>query len=317
MMLPRIARTVSLALVLVASTASADDADDWVERGIQLRRAHNDAEALELFRRAYEVRPTPRTRVQIALAEQAMGQWLDAESDLEAALKIENDPWIDRNRAKLSEGLETIRDHLAWLRVDSQAGAELWINGARVGPLPHETLRVIAAAVQIELRASEFEPWAQSVDAKPRETLHIVARLARIRRAALAPSAALGAETETVRTRAAMASTRRTMGWLGVGVGGLLLIEAASAQLIREQAISHYNDDSLCLRPGLSRENTCGAYRGRAEIAQVFATVGWIAGGVVASTGVFLLLTTPREPSRSLSVSWTPNETSLSWRQTF
>src|SRR5437868_2010830 len=77
----------------VASSARADAADEWVERGIELRRTRNDAEALEYFRRAYEIRPTPRTRVQMALAEQALGRWIEAEADLVEALRAQGDAW--------------------------------------------------------------------------------------------------------------------------------------------------------------------------------------------------------------------------------
>src|SRR6185436_3015534 len=115
---------IALGMSTLSAPARADAVDDYVERGIQKRRQREDAEALDLFRRAYEMRPTAKVRVQIALAEQALGRWIDAETDLEEALKTQSDPWIDRNRDKFQMALDEIREHLGWVEVESQEGAE-------------------------------------------------------------------------------------------------------------------------------------------------------------------------------------------------
>src|SRR5262252_3574984 len=120
---------ICLALLLTVSFASADDADDALARGIQLRREHRDADALEQFRRAYELRAAPRTRAQIALAEQALGQWTDAEKDLGDAM-IADDPWIRGHAELLNGALAAIRRHLGTLLIETNAPqAELSVNG--------------------------------------------------------------------------------------------------------------------------------------------------------------------------------------------
>src|SRR5439155_11763122 len=118
------------------------------------------------FRRAYQARPAPRTRAQMALAEQALGRWIEAETDLAETLRTQGDTGVDKNRDKLAEGLEKIRGHLGWLDVEAREGAELWVNGTRIGPLPRESVRVVAASTEVEIRHSDFQPWARAIDTK-------------------------------------------------------------------------------------------------------------------------------------------------------
>ena len=301
-------------MALVATTSSfarADEVDDWVEQGIALRRSRKDGEALEYFRRAYQARATPRTRAQMALAEQAIGRSLEAETHLSEALKSQGDTWIDRNRDKLNEGLEMIRDHLGWLQVESQAGAELWVNEAPVGTLPHDKIRVRAAAIAVEVRAPEFETWRSSVDVKPRETVRIVVPLTPASAAAATSESSATPRTEPDR------STRRTLGWVSLGAGGLLLAEAAVAEVVSLQAQAHWNDDHECLAPGLTREQVCGRYIGRADTAQALAIAGFAAGGVAAGAGLFLVLTSRAGAAAPVAISVAPNGCGLSWRGNF
>ena len=93
---------VVLAATALPSVARADEVDDWIDRGIELRRVRKDGEALEFFRRAYQARPAPRTRAQMALAEQALGRWIEAETDLAETLRTQGDTWVDKNRDKLA-----------------------------------------------------------------------------------------------------------------------------------------------------------------------------------------------------------------------
>src|SRR5437868_5098645 len=92
-----------LALVLAGSAgaARADDADALIKQGVELRRARRDREALERFRRAYDLAPTPRALAQMGLAEQALSRWVDAESHLGRALEIAEDAWIAKYRTTL------------------------------------------------------------------------------------------------------------------------------------------------------------------------------------------------------------------------
>src|SRR5580692_7273665 len=128
--------TLSLlaASLLVTGAAGAQDTTDLVQQGVQLRREGHDVEALAVFARALAMDGTPRTRAQVALAEQALGFWLEAERDLSAALSAGEGPWFVQHREALNTALEAIRRRLATLSLEVNVeGAELWINGARAG----------------------------------------------------------------------------------------------------------------------------------------------------------------------------------------
>jgi hypothetical protein len=172
-----------LLLTISAATpawAQPADAGALVKHGLALRRERRDAEALEEFRRAYAIDPAPRTLAQIALAEQALGRWVDAETDLQAALRAADDPWIASNRRVLETGLSTIRGHIGSLDVEADvAGAELWVNGARVGALPLAApLRVEAGSVIVEVRATGYAPARRITSVDPggsaREAVRLV-----------------------------------------------------------------------------------------------------------------------------------------------
>ncbi len=178
-------RTV-LAVTLLSLTAATRgqaqeaDADTLTKHGLELRREHRDLEALEEFRRAYALQPTPRALAQIAFAEQAVGRWVNAESDLARAMQARDDPWIKRNAAVLGMGLASIQAHLGWLEVTTDVtSAELWVNGVRAGDLPlRAPLRVEAGSLTIEVRASGFAPAQRSSSVEPggsaREFVHLV-----------------------------------------------------------------------------------------------------------------------------------------------
>jgi hypothetical protein len=161
---------VSLSLAWVASSGvahaqNASDEEAIIQHGVELRQQGNDDAALAEFHRAYDIAHSPRALAQIALAEQAVGHWVDAESHLNQALAI-NDPWITRNQAPLRQALETITHHVGVLDVRANvSGAELWINGVRVGTVPMDPPpHVIAGTVQIEVRAAGYTTVRRNVD---------------------------------------------------------------------------------------------------------------------------------------------------------
>lgn len=153
-----------LVIVLLGVTrdgrAEGSDATHLTKEGLALRRQRRDAEALDRFRRAYALDPTARTLAQVALAEQALGQWVQAESDLRAALAYAGEPWIAVHRQELDAGLADIRKHLGGLEIVADvAGAEAWVNGRPAGVLPLAgPVPVEAGSVVVEVRANGYAP---------------------------------------------------------------------------------------------------------------------------------------------------------------
>ena len=115
--------------ILCAGVAHADDAEALIARGLELREKGHDEEALGLFRQAQLKSPSPRARAQVALAEQALGLWVLAESDLGAVLTTD-DPWIAKNKGALEGALVVIRKHIGSLEVRGAEHADVYIDGS-------------------------------------------------------------------------------------------------------------------------------------------------------------------------------------------
>lgn len=175
----------SLSLALsVASTAhgqtapagSEDEANAAISHGVALRQAGNDDEALAEFRRADQIFPSARAKAQIALAEQALGQWVSAERDLRAALALTDDPWIQRNHDALNAALVQISSRLGSLEVRTNApGAELFINEERAASLPLTApVRVPVGTVNLEVRANGYASQRRPVEVTPNGRLREV-----------------------------------------------------------------------------------------------------------------------------------------------
>src|SRR4051812_24298887 len=149
--------SIALACVSVAAAAPAraDDVEALIKRGVELRRSGQDAEALELFRRAYDAAQTPRALAQMGLAEQALGRWPEAEAHIVKALAADKDAWILKNRSTLDASLVAIGEHLGSLEILGEpAGAEVIVDGQVAGKLPMaQPLRLATGSVAVEVRA--------------------------------------------------------------------------------------------------------------------------------------------------------------------
>ena len=204
-----IGRTVALALALwfggaAGATPGGESADALIAHGLELRRDGRDEEALKLFRQAYALAPSPRSLAQVALAEQALGQWVAADDDMASALHSSDDPWIARNASALNKALLVIRSHTGQIMIlGTPAGADVRINGNVIGrlPLAHPG-RVPAGDVLVTVEAPGYESISRKVsvaaNALDRETIDLpVAIRATATGRCRQPPAALGFERAT------------------------------------------------------------------------------------------------------------------------
>ena len=81
--------------------AQPEPLESRYQRGVALRAERRDADALAVFRAIYAETRAPRALAQVALAEAALGEWIDAETHLAEATCAVEDAWIRRNRAAL------------------------------------------------------------------------------------------------------------------------------------------------------------------------------------------------------------------------
>jgi hypothetical protein len=133
----------SLLLALSAQAAESNaakeadaQANSLIRQGIELRRAGRGAEALDLFRHAHALAPSPRALGQLGLVEASTQLWLDAETHLGAALAVHDDTWIRKNRALIEDALREVHRHIGELAMTGPAGTDLIVDGRPVGTLP-------------------------------------------------------------------------------------------------------------------------------------------------------------------------------------
>lgn len=252
----RILRALSVSAVLGACVVLGDvrvaraadaEAEAWISQGIALREQGKDDQALELFRKADAKAKTPRSTAQVALAEQALGMWVLAETHLTEALAAKDDPWITKNRAALEGALGTIQKHVGSLEVRlNVAKADVYVDGALVGSVPRPTpLRVEVGPHQVELRASGYYPVSHqvtiSVDAMARETYALSALPA-------TPPPGAGQNPGgsgpggTIKVVSEPPNVPRTVGWVLVGTAAAGAVFGGIAALIRETQTGRYND---------------------------------------------------------------------------
>jgi hypothetical protein len=166
---------VSLAIGLGQARADGDDSDAFINQGLKAMRKGDYQAALDAFHRAHQVRPTTRSRTEIGLAEQALHRWVEAESDLAAALSEVNDAWLEPHRPLIEKALTDVRSHLGMLTIESGLrGAQVKINGEPSGflPLPGP-LFLLPGTVQVEIAAPGRRLWRNEAQIKLGETARL------------------------------------------------------------------------------------------------------------------------------------------------
>jgi hypothetical protein len=223
-------RTVTLAAIGVLGLVLYDkptfaqgrDASD-IERGVKLMNQSDFAGALDAFHSAREKSPTPESMARIALAEQGLKRWVDAEFHLRAALSQETDPWIKRYRPLLEDAVADIGKHLGSLDIQgSPDGGVVEVDGEVIGLLPlRKAPRVPIGQHQVKVSAPDHEPLVQAVQIDAGRTASLAV--------SLKPSAFLVATVPTSipaeAPRPAQPPRREPIAWAGkLGVVGLTLL---------------------------------------------------------------------------------------------
>ncbi|HHH29301.1 MAG TPA: carboxypeptidase regulatory-like domain-containing protein [Polyangiaceae bacterium] len=154
-----------LAVSLVSPTAQAQSADALIQQGLDLRRQQRDAEALQHFQDAYNLNHSAQALAQIALAEQALGNYVEAEVHLQQALAVRGDAWIEARRPQLTQAAQQIGAQLGTVELSGGVpGAQVYVNGIERGTLPAAArIRLRAGSAVIEIRAQGYVPVQRSV----------------------------------------------------------------------------------------------------------------------------------------------------------
>ncbi len=300
-------------VAVAAGEASASAQEDaLIKHGLELREKHDDAGALAEFQRAYRLSSGGQALAQVALAEQALGRWVDAETHLTEALRHGNDRWIVRNDKLLRQSLFTIQGHTGSLEITGPvAGAEILINNESVGTFPTPPVLVPAGSVALEVRARGYLPVVRTVvipaRGLARESIVLVAAPVAppidVAPSRVAPPPAPGSETNAAAVPAI--STRKEAaapadaGWSGrtkVGVaiaaGGVASLGLGIAyQVIREQRAGAFNSHECGVTGDVVTGPTdCPSRYDDIKSAQKIAIGGFVGAAVLGGLGTYLIL---------------------------
>jgi hypothetical protein len=270
------------ALARTTDPSAADNAQGQVEqliaKGIEARKAGDDARALELFQRAEKQEPdSARVRVHLAATYQALGEWESADRYLTLALNDSADPYVQANQGILSSARRTIDAHIGTLEISGgPPGTEIWLNGRSIGTLPiQKKLRMQSGSYTLEARLNGYYPLSRNVTlsggALVRESLQLGREIQ-----------ASPASVPVARDASAPSDTR----WLTWTFAGLTAVAGgatAVAWTARERHVDNWNDDERCLKPGLTRGQVCGSEHDAGDRAETWMWVGGVATGVLAA----------------------------------
>ena len=218
---------LSTSSLSVGAVAAEPSADALIEQGLSLRRDAKPEQALEMFRKAHALAPSPRTFGQMGLVETSLKKWVDGEKHLSVSLANLDDRWVAKNRAFLDEALGLCRSHVGDLVVSGPAGAEVFVGGQSVGSLPAvPALRLAEGTVTVSASAPGSKPFEHTVIIQPgaRSALKIA-----LEPSAATPVAVTPAPTTTAPAPAPLVATAPPIHgesspsswhtWAGVSVG--------------------------------------------------------------------------------------------------
>jgi hypothetical protein len=281
----------------VARADASSEAEALITKGVELREKGRDEEALGVFKQALAKSPTARARAQVALAEQALGMWVQAEADLTTALAME-DAWITKNRGALETALGVVRKHLGSLEVRGAENAEIYLDGARLGA-GAGPFRAEAGKRQLEVRSTGFHSTTRSVEIPAggvaRETVTLVAN----QPASSASGSPIrnednGAKHET--TEEDPGHGQRVLGWVFVGGGAALLATGVAGLLVRKGIVDDYN--RACPGLGVAQPASCDDQVSSARTWLTVSIITLVGGSVAVGGGAVLVATAPSSPEK-------------------
>jgi hypothetical protein len=226
-----------IASQLVASPGRAGAAADPAEKeaqqllneGVAARTKGDSNKALQLFKRAEEVRPSMRALAQMGLASSDLSLWRDAARYLDNALASVDDVWVNKHRKDLEQARAAVGKHLGKLFVKVPADAAVFVNGVAI---PEDdrtggTLLVPEGSATIVVRKAGFLDFSKSVEVQGGTEEALDVDLVPDRRALPSVAAETATAVAAVTAPAAAAPTEPA-GWRKPAGIALLAVGAAS-----------------------------------------------------------------------------------------
>jgi hypothetical protein len=295
-----------------AAGARADGADVTAtalfDEGRKLMAQHKYAEACPKLAESQRIAPSGGTLINLAECYErggqtasAWGTWKDVASRANAAGKAD----VEKNAIARAAALEPSLAKLT-VSVSTESdvpGLEVKRDGVELGhaefglPIP-----VDPGPHKIEAAAPKKKPFSTQIDVAAKQTdAHVTVTLVNDEQAVVAPTTPPPPTTGPVtqpppppETPSAAGNLQRTLGWVGIGVGaaGFAVggIFGLTAMSKANQATNDGCSGNTCT--GAKAQDGVKATKDGITDALI-SDVGFIAGGVLAATGIVLLVTAP------------------------
>jgi tetratricopeptide (TPR) repeat protein len=137
-----------------------------VDEGMSLQAAGSLQPALDKYKEAQTIHPTPRAQAQMGLTEESLGDLGAAERDLAQAVSMRKDPWIKENRRRLQAAIQRIKRQVATLDIQgSPEGAEVIVNGRSQGTLPLVgPVRIAGGSITVQAKKEGYNDFEHVLD---------------------------------------------------------------------------------------------------------------------------------------------------------
>jgi PEGA domain len=341
--LARVSWAAALTVAIVSTSGGAPprahaadpvEVEGLIRQAVGFRQKGQDHAALPLFRKAYDLERSPRTAAQLGLCELALGYSVPAEQHLSEALTSVKHLWVEKHREALEEALKNARGAVARVEVSgSPAGAEVFVNGTRVGVLPlMEPVAVSEGLVHVRVKAPGFaeevknfkipggghERWSVSLNPAPQSSA--TAGSSELKSNLLPPAPSpqpgsapiiadppdSGASGALVgRAPAPSRSAWRPLRYVAAGAAGVSLITGVVFHAVRERRADDFNRQCF---PVVGSE--CTELESSVDRARNGAIVGYAAAALLGATATYLFFkasaptSADRQASRSCTASW-------------
>lgn len=316
-----------LALVLISTTrvgaqpshgtSETARAESLFEAGIALANQERYAEAAEKFKQSYAADPARGTLLALALAEEKGGQLAAAYGHYQTLLseaRQAGDIAREETAAPKVRELEGRIGKLTLLTSSLPSGTELRVDGVVVSlGIGRVVIAVDPGGHSVRAHGANGAKFERDVALVAGAALTVEVRLDA---SSSTPKPAIERTTPKTRPGRRVRPERRvfnsplsTLGWVGVGVGAASL-GVGSYLWLRSGAIYDEVVDACKTDPNCATEQRDHADQGRRM--ENWGRVALIGGGVVAATGVTLLLVAPRsDEPKSARVILSPSGVSV------
>jgi len=282
--------------------------------GVEAYEAGDFVSADQKLRRAYALVPVPavglwsaRALVKLNRLVEASRRYLDvsrssyAAGDADVQKQAKRD--AERERAELLPRIPRLRIEL---RGATGADVRVTIDG----------IPTAASALSEPILVNPGDHWIEAQQGTLRSQAQLTLAAGETKSAPLALAGA-ATSSDLASVEAPLAEPRdaanasddmwRTVGWVGVGVGGATLVGSALAGIIAYSQLSEFDcDGDTCQSDNATDVATYNGLR-------TFSTIGYITGSVLTGAGIFLLLQ-HRTPDRELSLRLGPGSATLGGR---